>query len=189
MMELSQGLRLLENLRTETEKIEQGEALARYLSDFALLFVIGAEIPEPRRTGQLDFWLFLPFATASDFPLCTAEQVRDLALASTCMIIYNILFDAAVDDPAKPDVTTQVLAESALTSMHEHLYRLFPVGSPFWDHYKPLYERFLGSMIEECSAHKGKPQPYSYADYVRISQEKIRRRDQELQEGPVTALD
>jgi hypothetical protein len=173
MMELSQGLTLLKNLTTEAEKIEVGDALARYLSDFALHFVVGAELLEPRRTGQPDFWLFLPFATAPDFLLCSAEQIRDLALASTCMIIYNTLFDAAVDDPAKPDITTQVLAECALTSMHEHLYRLFPVGSPFWEHYKPLYERFLGSMIEECSAHKGRPQPYTYADYVRISREKM----------------
>ena len=172
-MELSLGITLLKNLRPEVRSMLDDEALAHYLSNFALRFAPGVEIPESPPTGQPDFWLFLPFASAADFPLCPQEQVRQLALASTCMIIYNILFDAAVDDPGKPDVTTQVLAEYALTSMYEYLYELFPPASAFWDHYKPLYQRFLGSMVEEQSAHKGRPQPYSYTDYFRISQQKM----------------
>jgi hypothetical protein len=173
MMELSLGLSLLKNLPTEAETVLEDVALARHLSDIALLFTGNPPGLESPRAPQPDFWLFLPFATAPDFPLCPPEQVRKLALASTCMIIYNILFDAAVDDPAKPDITTQVLAEYALASMHEHLYALFATDSPFWNYYKPMYERFLGSMVEECSAHKGRPQPYRYDDYVRISQHKM----------------
>lgn len=172
-MELSQGLSLLQNLPNEARSIPDDYELAHYLSNFAIRFAPGVDKVEPPSDGQPDFWLFLPFSSAADFPSCPPEQVRQLAMASTCMVIYNILFDAAVDDPAKPDITTQVLAEYALTAMHEHLYGLFPTGSPFWDHFKVLYERFLRSMVEEQTAHKRKPQPYSYEDYVRISKQKM----------------
>jgi hypothetical protein len=172
-MELVAGLTLLKNLPREAEAVLGMDNLARYLSDFALRFAPGIEIPADHQPRQPDFWLYLPFATAGDFPLCPPEQLRQLSLASTCMIVYNIMFDAAVDDPAKPDVTTQVLAEYALASMHEHLYALFPSGSRFWIYYKPLYERFLISMVEERALHKGRPQPYAYDDYVRISQQKM----------------
>lgn len=118
------------------------------------------------------FWLFLPFSTAADFPCVSPEQVRHLALASTCMIIYNILFDASVDNPGRPDIHTQVLAEYSLAYMHRHLHALFPSGSPFWENYMPMYERFLSSMIEE-RAHKGRPQPYVYEDYYNISRQKM----------------
>lgn len=173
MMELATGLELLKNLRGQAEAVLGMDNLARYLSDFCLRFAPGLDVPPDHQPQQPDFWLYLPFATAGDFPLCPPEHLRQLSLASTCMIVYNILFDAAVDDPKKPEVTTQVLAEYALATMHEHLYALFPSGSPFWVHYQPLYERFLMSMVEERTSHKGRPQPYSYNDYVRISQQKM----------------
>jgi hypothetical protein len=172
-MELVTSLTLLENLPREAQAVLGMDNLCRYLSDFALRFAPGIEIPADRQPRQPDFWLYLPFATAADFPLCPPEQLRQLSLATTYMIVYNIMFDAAVDDPAKPDVTTQVLAECALANMHEQLYALFPSRSAFWVHYKPLYERFLVSMVEERASHKGRPQPYAYDDYVRISQQKM----------------
>lgn len=173
IMDLLQALSLLEQLPIETKAIESNEVLAHYLSDFALRFVPGSESSISPLVGQARFWLFLPFATVRDFPCCSADQVHRLALASTFAIIYNILFDAVLDDPGGPDITIQVLADDALARLHEQLYTLFPAGSLFWDYYRPLYERFLQSMVEERIAHKGRPQPYSYSDFERLAQGKM----------------
>lgn len=172
MMDLHAGISLLCRLSADVAGIPNDLDLAYYLSRFSVRFAPGMEGYEPDPERQPEFWLYLPFATASDFPQLKSEPVRRLALAGTCMIIYNILFDEAVDDPGKPDIQTQVLAEYALACMHEHLYALFPAGSPFWEHYTPMYERFLSSMIEERT-HKGNPGPYAYEEYDRISRQKM----------------
>jgi len=171
-MDLSLGISLLRELPERAAAIPEDRALAKYLSNFARRFATGIENEEPDDMYPPGFWLFLPFSTAADFPCVSPEQVRHLALASTCMIIYDILFDATVDSPGRPDIHTQVLAEYSLACMYEHLHALFPSGSPFWEQYTPMYERFLSSMIEERT-HKGKPQPYAYEDYDRISRQKM----------------
>jgi hypothetical protein len=173
MIDLKHGLALLEQLPAQAATFLEDEALSHYLSNFALRFSPDVELPKSLPVGQPDFWLFLPFATVRDFPGCAPQRVRQLAIASVCMIVYNLLFDTVVDDPGKPDITTQVLAEAALAKLHEQLYALFPPLSPFWNYYRPLYHRFLSAMIEERTAHKGRPQPYTYADYIRLSQEKM----------------
>ena len=171
-MDLSLGISLLREFPEKAAAISEERALAKYLSNFARYFATGIENEEPKELYPPGFWLFLPFSTATDFPEVTQDQMRQLAVASTCMIIYNILFDATVDNPGRPDLHTQVLAEYALASMDEQLYALFPSGSPFWEHFRPMVERFLASMIEERT-HKGKPRPYPYEEYDRVSRQKM----------------
>lgn len=172
-MDLLHGLSFLEALPGEAEVIEDNWALAHFLSDYALRFAPGGEQPPSPSNGQPGFWLFLPFATIPDFPSCSLDQVRRLAIASTFAIIYNILIDTVLDDPGRPDITTQILANAALTKLHEHLYALFPASSVFWMHYRPLYENFLRSMVDERVAHKGHPQPYIYSDFKDLAQRKM----------------
>lgn len=172
-MDLLQGLSLLDALPGEAEIMENNEALAHFLSNYALRFAPGPELSGSSPDGQPGFWLFLPFATIPDFPACSSDHVRRLAVASTYAIIYNILFDTMLDDPDRPDTRTQILADVALAKLHEHLYALFPASSVFWIHYRPLYERFLLSMVDERVAHKGRPQPYSYPDFEDLAQRKM----------------
>src|ERR1041384_6549874 len=110
-MDLSLGIALLQELPEKAAAIPEERALAKYLSNFARYFATGIENEEPEELYPPGFWLFLPFSTAADFPGVSHEEVRQLAVASTCMIIYNILFDATVDNPGRPDLHTQVLAE------------------------------------------------------------------------------
>ncbi len=173
-MNLTQGFLLLNQLPAAVEGLPEGQDLAWYLSDYALQFVPGKDQQRPTHTnGQPDFWLFLPFATAADFPNCSSRQTLELALASTYMIIYSFLFDTVVDDPGSPEITTQVLAEAALAKLHERLYHLFPAGSPFWGYFQPCFERFLASMVEEKTLHKNRPQAYTYEDFTRLAREKM----------------
>ena len=172
-MNLTQGLTLLKMLPGEVAGIENEKVLANYLSDFALKFAPGYEASRISLPSQPAFWLFLPFATASDFPDCSRSQIRELALAGTYAIIYNILFDTVMDNPDSSDITAQALAESTLGTLYAHLYSLFPAGSPFWDFCHPLYERFLQAMVEEKEAHKGQPQPFTYDDFCRLARGKM----------------
>jgi hypothetical protein len=159
------------------QAIEDDIPLAEALSEFVVSHLPGAGaepefVSRINRGRQPGFWLFLPFATAADFPNVAHSDTRRLAVASAIGILYNAWLDALLDT-REVTALTILVTERIAGSLQRCLHELFPARSPFWPYFEACYDEFLAALLEERQRHADRQRPYAYADYCRLARGKM----------------
>ena len=123
---------------------------------------------EAARSFAQSWW---PLFIAPDFPRVSDEQLRTLALAATCFLLYIIYQDEAMDNPDSTSPAVQLAVPYALERWYHLAALLFPPASRFWDEVRQLMLDTSHAMLAE--RRRQPPRPLSLDEYTQTARGRI----------------
>lgn len=161
--------------------ISDPDTLEHFLSAWVLAMLRGnvppsnvGEIPNRQVANKL----FLPFRMTTDFPNCSLEQLRQLAICDAYGLVYSGWIDDVIDHlPNDREAIDLDECYSNAKLAYEHmivnLRKLFPPDSDFWGYLQHLVQQFSHAMQWETMHRNLSPIEYSYDEFCSLAQGKM----------------